>query len=121
MSPAAPFFSIVIPAHDEEACIASTCEAIAARFAREAIVDYEICVVNDNSRDRTEDILRELAARIPFVRHVNNSPPNGFGYAVRKDDKELLEQVNASLKKLMAAPEWESLKKKYVEQKLITL
>ncbi len=84
MSPAAPFFSIVIPAHDEEACIASTCEAIAARFAREAIVDYEICVVNDNSRDRTEDVLRELAARIPFVRHVNNSPPNGFGYAVRK-------------------------------------
>ena len=39
--------------------------------------------------------------------------PEEFGYAVRKDDKELLEQVNASLKKLMAAPEWESLKKKY--------
>ena len=36
-----------------------------------------------------------------------------FGYAVRKDDKELLEKVNTSLKKLMAAPEWETLKKKY--------
>ncbi len=36
-----------------------------------------------------------------------------FGYAVRKDDKELLDKVNASLKKLMASPTWEELKKKY--------
>ena len=84
MNATAPFFSIVIPAHNEEGCIASTCEAIAARFAREGIADYEICVVNDNSRDRTEEILRELAARLPAVRYVNNSPPNGFGFAVRK-------------------------------------
>lgn len=84
MTPPAPFFSIIIPAHNEEGCIAPTCEAIAARFAREGIDDYEICVVNDNSRDRTEDVLQELAARIPSVRYVNNAPPNGFGFAVRK-------------------------------------
>ena len=84
MTVAAPFFSIVIPAHNEEGCIATTCEAVAGRFAQEGIADYEICVVNDNSRDRTEEILKELSARIPFVRYVNNSPPNGFGYAVRK-------------------------------------
>ena len=84
MTAAAPFFSIVIPAHTEEGCIAATCEAIAGRFAQERIADYEICVVNDNSRDRTEEILQALAARIPFVRYVNNAPPNGFGYAVRK-------------------------------------
>ncbi len=36
-----------------------------------------------------------------------------FGYALRKDDKELLDKVNASLKKLMASPDWEVLKKKY--------
>lgn len=84
MTPPAPFFSIIIPAHDEEGCIASTCEAIAERFAREGIADYEICVVNDNSHDRTEDVLKALSARIPFVRYVNNAPPNGFGFAVRK-------------------------------------
>ncbi len=84
MTAPAPFFSIVIPAHNEEGCIAATCEAIAARFAREGIADYEICVVNDNSRDRTEAVLQELSARLPAVRYVNNSPPNGFGYAVRK-------------------------------------
>ena len=84
MTAAPPFFSIVIPAHNEEGCIAATCEAIVARFAREGIADYEICVVNDNSRDRTEEILRDLCARLPAVRYVNNAPPNGFGFAVRK-------------------------------------
>ena len=84
MSAPAPFFSVVIPAHNEEGGIAATCEAIAARFAREGIADYEICVVNDNSRDRTEAVLQELAGRLPAVRYVNNSPPNGFGFAVRK-------------------------------------
>ena len=102
MTAAAPFFSIVIPAHNEEGCIATTCEAVAGRFAQEGIADYEICVVNDNSRDRTEEILKELSARIPFVRYVNNSPPNGFGYAVRKDDTELHGKVEKALADMKA-------------------
>lgn len=80
----APFFSILIPAHNEEGGIASTCGAIIERFAREAIDDYEICVVNDNSTDRTRDVLQELAARFPQVRPIDNTPPNGYGFAVRK-------------------------------------
>ncbi|PID71647.1 MAG: amino acid ABC transporter substrate-binding protein [Desulfobulbus propionicus] len=36
-----------------------------------------------------------------------------FGYAVRKEDKELLDKVNAALKKLMASPKWDELAKKY--------
>jgi polar amino acid transport system substrate-binding protein len=40
-----------------------------------------------------------------------------FGYAVRKDDQELLDKVNTSLKKLMASPDWEVLKKKYELEK----
>ncbi len=36
-----------------------------------------------------------------------------FGYAVRKDDKELLAKVNAALEKLMASPEWDALVEKY--------
>jgi len=36
-----------------------------------------------------------------------------FGYAVRKADTELLNKINAGLKKLMASPYWEELKKKY--------
>ena len=40
-------------------------------------------------------------------------PEEDFGYAVRKDDAELLAKVNASLKKLMADPEWQRLIDKY--------
>lgn len=84
MTSPSPFFSIIIPAHNEEECIAATCKAIAARFSSENISDYEICVVNDNSRDRTEEVLCDLASKIPFVHYVNNAPPNGYGFAVRK-------------------------------------
>lgn len=40
-------------------------------------------------------------------------PQEDFGYAVRKEDGELLDRVNTSLKKLMASPHWEVLKNKY--------
>jgi len=36
-----------------------------------------------------------------------------FGYAVRKEDTELLNMMNTGLKKLMASPYWEELKKQY--------
>ncbi len=36
-----------------------------------------------------------------------------FGYALRKEDKELLEKVNKSLVKFMATPEWTALVNKY--------
>lgn len=36
-----------------------------------------------------------------------------FGYAVRKDETELLDKVNAALKKLMSSPEWNTLIEKY--------
>jgi len=84
MSANAPFFSIIIPAHNEEGCIAATCETIVARFEREGIEDYEICVVDDNSQDRTAEILQKLILRLPRIRMVRNDPPNGFGFAVRK-------------------------------------
>lgn len=38
---------------------------------------------------------------------------DAFGYAVRKDDTELLNKVNAALEKLMASPQWDELIKKY--------
>jgi len=36
-----------------------------------------------------------------------------FAYAVRKEDKELLAKLNEGLKRLMASPYWEELKRKY--------
>jgi len=36
-----------------------------------------------------------------------------FGYAVRKEDAQLLNTLNEGLKEIMASPKWEELKKKY--------
>jgi dolichol-phosphate mannosyltransferase len=74
--------SVVIPAHNEEGRIAGTVRGIHAALAQAAI-DHEILVVNDNSRDRTEETLKELSREIPALRYINNPPPNGFGFAVR--------------------------------------
>ena len=60
----------------------------------------------------------DAAAKKP-VKNIGifGMPEENFGYALRKDDTELLAKVNASLKKLMASPDWEVLKKKYEEKK----
>jgi dolichol-phosphate mannosyltransferase len=74
--------SVVIPAHNEEGHIAQTVRTLHDELDR-AGIQHEILVVNDNSQDATEAILRGLAAELPGVRYVNNEPPNGFGFAVR--------------------------------------
>ena len=33
--------------------------------------------------DRTEQILKDLRPTVPTLRYINNTPPNGFGFAVR--------------------------------------
>lgn len=40
-------------------------------------------------------------------------PPDKYGYALRKEDKEFLKKVNEGLKLLQADPYWQQLKKKY--------
>ncbi|HEY3450189.1 MAG TPA: glycosyltransferase family 2 protein [Myxococcales bacterium] len=81
---AAVFFSVVIPAHNEEGSIEETCTAIVRKFAAEGIDDFEILVVNDNSSDGTVAALERLAAAHPRLRWVANTPPHGFGFAVRR-------------------------------------
>lgn len=75
--------SVVIPARNEEGCIEGTLRALHARLVEEGI-DHEILVVNDGSTDRTEKILAALQHEIAPLAYVNNSPPHGFGFAVRK-------------------------------------
>ena len=89
------FFSILIPAFNEEGCLASTCEAIVAKFSEKSITDYEILVVNDNSSDRTKEILERLCAKHQVIRFVNNEPPSGFGFAIRRGLEEFRGQAVA--------------------------
>ncbi|MEC4805690.1 MAG: glycosyltransferase [Jaaginema sp. PMC 1079.18] len=75
-------FSLVIPAYNEEGCIESTIEAITNRLDS-ARINYEVLVINDNSKDSTEAILKNITAHNSKVRYLNNYYPNGFGFAVR--------------------------------------
>lgn len=74
--------SLVIPAYNEEESIEHTARAFHDELKKEQI-DHEILVVNDNSKDNTEIILKALHKEIHEIRYINNVPPNGFGFAVR--------------------------------------
>lgn len=74
--------SIVIPAYNEEESIAETIEQIEAAFSK-VTIEYEIFIVNDNSKDETLKVLEKLALKYPTVKYETNYGPNGFGYAVR--------------------------------------
>lgn len=74
--------SIIIPAHNEESSIEETVLAFHEKLALEKI-PHEILVIQDNSKDDTEKILKKLSKQIEEVRYINNTPPNGFGFAVR--------------------------------------
>jgi dolichol-phosphate mannosyltransferase len=74
--------SVVIPAHNEEGSISETVLVFHEQLKLEKI-NHEILVINDNSKDDTEKILKDLSKKISEVRHVKNKPPNGFGWAVR--------------------------------------
>jgi dolichol-phosphate mannosyltransferase len=73
--------SVVIPARDEEGCIASTLEHLHLELRLHG-VPHEILVVDDGSSDRTWEILRHLQTRISEVRPIQNDGPHGFGRAI---------------------------------------
>jgi dolichol-phosphate mannosyltransferase len=73
--------SVVIPARDEESCIASTVEHLHVEL-RLHNVPHEIVVVDDGSADQTWEILNELKARIAVLSPVQNQGQHGFGRAV---------------------------------------
>jgi len=75
--------SVVVPAHNEDHCIEATLRAIHDEL-RVRQISHEILVVNDNSSDRTEEVLKSMQNDIPTLRYVNNSPPHGYGFAVRR-------------------------------------
>jgi dolichol-phosphate mannosyltransferase len=79
--PLLSLLSVVIPARDEEGCIASTVEHLHLELTLRRI-PHEIIVVDDGSSDRTWELLTSLKERIPVLAPVQNNGPRGFGRAV---------------------------------------
>jgi len=77
-----PSLSIVLPAYNEEANAARAVEQVSA-VAQQLGMDYEIILVNDGSSDRTGEIGRELAQRIPNFHLVEHYPNRGYGGSLK--------------------------------------
>lgn len=74
--------SIFMPAYNEEGNIATT--IIDARNAGRSVAkSYEIIVVDDGSRDRTAEVVMELARHDKNIRLIKHSRNKGYGSAVK--------------------------------------
>lgn len=82
VTPNTLLLSVILPAYNEEENIAAAIERLATRL-REAAIPFELVVVNDNSRDRTPQVVEGLRAQYPEIRLVRNPMKNGLGRAVR--------------------------------------
>lgn len=79
--------SVFFPCYNEEANIERTARAAVAA-CRRLLTDYEIIIVDDGSRDRTGALADRLAAELPSVRAVHNSPNRGYGGALQRGFRE---------------------------------
>lgn len=82
-SEALKLLSVIIPARDEEGCIASTVRHLNLEL-RLRNVPHEIVVVDDGSSDGTWSLLTTLQAELPELRAVQNDGRHGFGCAIVK-------------------------------------
>jgi dolichol-phosphate mannosyltransferase len=80
--------SIVIPARNEEGCIAETLGALLAA-TEAADMAAEIIVVDDGSTDSTAECVAGFSPRYGNVRLVENRGRHGFGMAVRAGLQEV--------------------------------
>ncbi len=60
-------FAIIIPAYNEEAFIALTLQSLVSQTLK----PHQIIVVNDNSTDKTAEIINQFAQDYPFIQLIN--------------------------------------------------
>jgi len=79
--PPLKLLTVVLPARNEEGCIASTVEHLHLEL-RLHDVPHEIVVVDDGSSDSTWSVLQQVRDRVPVLNPVQNNGLHGFGRAI---------------------------------------
>lgn len=73
--------SVILPAYNEEALIADTISHVMSTLSS-WMQNFEVIVVNDGSKDRTGEIVADLATYDRRIRLVNHPVNKGYGAAL---------------------------------------
>ena len=71
--------SIVIPVYNEEESILEFLQGL-HHFMEESSIPHEVIIVNDGSKDRTAEIIRESGLRVEMIEHHRN---RGYGASLK--------------------------------------
>jgi SAM-dependent methyltransferase len=71
--------SVIVPCHNEEMNVGPLVRRLIGLFDRYI---HEIILLNDNSNDKTGDVIDELAHQDPRIKSVHRASPNGVGRTI---------------------------------------
>ena len=77
-----PHLSVVVPAYNEEQRLPRTLDRLHEYYESQDY-SYDVIVVSDGSKDRTNQIVSDFVKSHPKFRLIEYSPNRGKGYAVR--------------------------------------
>src|SRR6516162_350790 len=72
--------SVIVPCHNEEMNVGPLVCRIIELYG---CYIHDIILLNDNSEDKTGDVIDELARQDPRIKSVHRAPPNGVGRTIR--------------------------------------
>jgi SAM-dependent methyltransferase len=72
--------SVIVPCHNEEMNVGPLVSRLIELYDHYI---HEIILLNDNSKDKTGDVIDELARRDPRIKSVHRAPPNGVGRTIK--------------------------------------
>ncbi len=107
-APRVPSVDVVIPVYNEEYVLAQSVERLHAFLDANLAYRWRILIADNASTDRTLDVARELASRLPHVAHLHVDE-KGRGRALRRawleSDADVLSYMDVDLStELIAYP-----------------
>jgi glycosyltransferase involved in cell wall biosynthesis len=92
-----PILSVVIPFFDEEESIENVCEELRQVLANERDLTWELIMVDDGSKDRTPQLMDDLAIKHENFRALHLKPNSGQSAALEAGFEEALGEFIATL------------------------
>ncbi len=77
------YLSIIIPAYNEASRLPKTLREV-DKYLSTQNYEYEIIVVNDGSKDKTAEVVKDLMLEIKNLKLIDNKENHGKGYVVRQ-------------------------------------